>query len=169
MGIRQNRLTKAFYISFYHPARLVRFVMLGEEEKDEKNCDSQSLSSGNCEVTAKLRCVVLAVKNTSTLSELTGQNTSECSISTVYHIIFVINWLYFVLSLSEKWDWISDMLVDYAHGGGNIVSPLQIKPNHPCLTATTLGLQSTVDQSPYKTQEAPACFWFIMSRTAVWP
>lgn len=84
---------KAFYISFYHPARPVHFVTLGEEEKEEKNYDSRSLSCCSCEVTAGSRCVglVLAVKNTSTLSELTGQNTSECSISTVYHTIFVIN------------------------------------------------------------------------------
>lgn len=39
------------------------------------------------------------------------------------------------------------MSLDYAHGGGNIASSPQNKPHHQ--TATTLGLQSPVDQSPF--------------------
>lgn len=107
-----DKTDTAFYISFYHPPRLVCFVILGEEEKEEKKCDSQSVSTRNGEVTTGLRCAVWikAVKNTST--PLNVQ-----SISTLYHTIFVITWLCFVLSL-WKWDWISNKSVDFAHRGG---------------------------------------------------
>lgn len=44
-GDTTKQTQKAFYISFYRPPRLVCFVTLGEEEKEEKKCDSQSLSS----------------------------------------------------------------------------------------------------------------------------
>lgn len=77
-GDTTKQTHKAFYISFYRPPRLVCFMILGEEEKEEK----KSLSSRNGEATTGPRYAVRikAVKNTST--------SLNVQISTLYHTIF---------------------------------------------------------------------------------
>lgn len=77
-GIRQKQTHKAFYISI---ALLVRFVTLGEDEKEGKKCDSRSL---NGEVTTRLE-----TRSPDKSSE-EHLHTTECSISTLYHTLFVI-------------------------------------------------------------------------------